>query len=67
MLVELDDTNRQLLRQLQKMESVKRDYVKITVIIMLDWGVPVDEIPDLLGIDHSTLYRYVQTFRSLSL
>lgn len=67
MLVELDDTNRQRLRQLQKTESAKRDYVKITVIIMLDRGKPVDEVADLLGIDHTTVYRYAQTYRSLGL
>lgn len=67
MLVELDDTNRQRLRQLQKTESAKRDYVKITVIIMLDRGKSVDEVADLLGIDHTTIYRYAQTYRSLGL
>lgn len=67
MLVELDDTDRQRLRQLQKTESAKRDYVKITVIIMLDRGKPVDEVADLLGIDHTTVYRYAQTYRSLGL
>jgi transposase len=67
MLVQLDDTDRQLLRQLQKTESAKRDYVKITVIIMLDRGKALDEVADLLGIDHTTVYRYAQSYRSLGL
>lgn len=67
MLVELDDTDRQHLRQLQKTESAKRDYVKITVIIMLDRGKSVDEVADLLGVDHTSVYRYAQTYRSLGL
>jgi len=65
MLIELDDTNRQRLRQLQKTESAKRDYVKITVIIMLDQGFDSDQTALALGIDHTTVYRYAQTYRSL--
>lgn len=67
MLVQLDDSQRQLLRQLQKTESAKRDYVKITTIIMLDRGKDPHEVADLLGIDHTTVYRYAQTYRSLGL
>ncbi|WP_020601830.1 IS630 family transposase [Spirosoma spitsbergense] len=67
MLVQLDDSQRQLLRQLQKTESAKRDYVKITAILMLDRGKDPDEVADLLGIDHTTVYRYAQSYRSLGL
>ena len=67
MLVQLDDSQRQLLRQLQKTESAKRDYVKITTIIMLDRGKDPTEVADLLGIDHTTVYRYAQSYRSLGL
>lgn len=67
MLVQLDDSQRQLLRQLQKTESAKRDYVKITTIIMLDRGKDPDEVADLLGIDHTSVYRYAQSYRSLGL
>lgn len=34
---------------------------------MLDRGKPVDEVADLLGIDHTTVYRYAQAYRSLGL
>lgn len=67
MLVQLDDTDRQRLRQLQKTESAKRDYVKITAIIMLDQGFDPDQIALALGIDHTTVYRYAQTYRRLGL
>jgi transposase len=67
MLVQLDDSQRQLLRQLQKTESAKRDYVKITTIIMLDRVKDPTEVADLLGIDHTTVYRYAQSYRSLGL
>lgn len=67
MLVDLDDPDRQLLRQLQRTESAKRDYVKITAILMLDRGKDVDEVADTLGIDHTTVYRYAQSYRSLGL
>lgn len=65
MLVTLTDSERQLLRQLQRTESAKRDYVKITTILMLDKGKDVDEVAETLGIDHTTVYRYAQSFRSL--
>ena len=55
MLVQLDDSQRQLLRQLQKTESAKHDYVKITTIIMLDRGKDPNEVADLLGIDQTTV------------
>lgn len=67
MLVNLTDTDRQLLRQLQKSESAKRDYVKITTILMLDQGFEVYQIEAALGIDHTTVYRYAQSYRSLGL
>ena len=64
MLVQLSDSDRQLLRQLQKTESAKRDYVKITTILLLDQGYSVDTIEQILGIDHTTAYRYAQTYRT---
>ncbi len=67
MLIQLDDPNRQLLRQLQKTESAKRDYVKITVILMLDQGFDSDQTALALGIDHTTVYRYAQSYRSLGI
>lgn len=67
MIVQLDDSQRQLLRQLQKTESAKRDYVKITVILMLDQGFDVDQTALALGIDHTTVYRYAQSYRSLAI
>jgi predicted transcriptional regulator len=34
---------------------------------MLERGKDPDEVADLLGIDHTTVYRYAQSYRSLSL
>ena len=64
MLIQLTHADRQLLRQLQKTESAKRDYVKITTILLLDQGYAVDTIEQILGIDHTTAYRYAQTYRT---
>ncbi|MBO0934907.1 IS630 family transposase, partial [Fibrella aquatilis] len=64
-LVQLDDTTRQHLRQLQRTEAAKRDYVKITTILLLDQGFEPDQIEQMLGIDHTTVYRYAQSFRAL--
>ena len=67
MLVDLDDADPQRLRQLQRTESAKRDYVKITAILILDRDKDVDQVADTLGIDHTTLYRYAQSYPSLGL
>jgi len=64
MQIQLTDNDRQLLRQLQKTESAKRDYIKITTILLLDQGYSVDTIEQILGIDHTTAYRYAQTYRT---
>jgi hypothetical protein len=67
MLIQLDDTARVTLRHLQRAEEAKRDYVKMTTILMLDQGFDPDQIEAVLGIDHTTVYRYAQSFRTLSL
>lgn len=36
-------------------------------ILMLDRGKDPDEVADLLGIDHTRVYRYAQSYRSLGL
>lgn len=64
MIIQLTDSDRLPLRQLQKTESAKRDYVKITTILLLDQGYSVDTIEQILGIDHTTVYRYAQTYRT---
>ncbi|MGA0560344.1 IS630 family transposase [Larkinella sp. VNQ87] len=54
------------MRQLQRTESAKRDYVKITTILMLDQGFDPNQVEEVLGIDNTTVYRYAQSFRSLA-
>lgn len=67
MLAPLDDRDCQLLRQLPRTESAKRDSVKITAILILDQGKDMHEVADTLGLDHTTVYRYAQIYRRLGL
>jgi len=59
----LDTTQRQHLRQLQKQLIGKSEYVRVTVLLMLDLGQSLELVQQSLGIDHTTIYRYVQAFR----
>lgn len=67
MLLSLSESDRSLLRQLQRTESAKHDYVKITTLLMLDRGKSPDEVADTLGIDHTTVYHYAQRFGQVGL
>lgn len=63
-MLQLDDTTRSLLRKEQKVNRDKRVYVKVTVLLMLDQGFSIELVSTCLGIDDSTVYRYVQLYRS---
>lgn len=65
-MIELDDHTRALLKKEQKVNRDKRVYVKVTVLLMLDQGLDIALIASCLGIDDSTVYRYVQLYRSSS-
>ena len=59
----LDDGQRQQLRHLQKQLVGKGAYVRVTVLLMLDLGHSLDLIQQSLGLDHTTIYRYVSHYR----
>jgi len=66
MEVSLTDVERRELRTLQKQ---RRDdgYVKVTVILLVDKGRLLPNIGDDLGLDETTVYRYVRAFTDLGL
>ena len=67
MNVELTVSERQHLRQLQKQRRDDDGYVKVTVILMLDAGRGLATVAQDLGLDETTVYRYVRAFADLGL
>ena len=62
MRVELTESERQYLRQLQKQRRDDEGYVKVMVILLLDKRRPLASIADDLGLDETTVQRYARTF-----
>jgi transposase len=66
-MIELDKERRLYLKRLQKKAGDRREYVKITAILMLDAGMKTEEIAEYLGIDDSTLFRYQADYLAMKL
>lgn len=64
MRFELPENERKLLREIQRNEKYKRDYVKVTVLLMLDLGETPLKIALFLGIDDGTVYRHLETYQT---
>ena len=62
-MLELTEHDRVLLRLQQRTQRKKKDYVKITAILMLDAGFSAEATATALGIDPSTVYRYCERFK----
>ena len=67
MALTLPNSERQLLRQAQRVCRGKAGYVPVTLLLLLDKGRPVPAIADDLGLDPATVYRYAQTYREKGL
>jgi transposase len=63
----LNETDYKLLRDLQRSEKQKRNYVKITVLLMLHLGKSLEEISLCLGISTSTVKAYEERYTQLGL
>lgn len=66
MRFELSENERKVLREIQRQNN-KRDYVKATVLLMLDLGETPPKIADFLGIDDGTVYRHLENFQTKGL
>jgi transposase len=64
MEVQLTDTQRNELKVFQRNVEKRSEYVKVTTILLLDKGLSITDIADYLGIDSSTIYRYVNSYLS---
>jgi transposase len=67
MNVRLTAAEYQQLRQLQKQRRDEAGYVKVTVVLMLDAGRSLATVAQDLGLDETTVYRYVRAFTDLGL
>jgi transposase len=63
---ELAEKERKVLREIQHQNN-KRDYVKATVLLMLDLGETPAKIAIFLGIDDGTVYRHLENFQTTGL
>lgn len=57
----------EILKELQRNEKYKKDYVKITTLLMLNLGCGFDLVGKSLGIDSSTVRRYLNTYVNVGL
>ena len=57
----------ELLRELQINEEHKKDYIKVTTLIMLNIGFSAEQTGNSLGIDASTVRRYCKRYIELGL
>lgn len=63
MELHLTDEDRKELKRYQRNVAERSSYVKVTTILMIDKGLDFVEIADYLGIDSTTIYRYLQSYK----
>jgi len=66
-MVKLEEATRNRLRFLQRTNKDKRVFIKVTVLLMLDQGLEPPTVAISLGIDLSSVYRYLARFESVGL
>jgi transposase len=64
MEIYLTDTQRNELQIFQRNVEKRSEYVKVTTLLLLDKGLSISAISDYLGIDSSTIYRYISSYIS---
>lgn len=65
--LKLSDSERVLLKEIQRNEKGKRNYVKVTLLLGLDQGQSIGVLSSLLGINESTAYRYISQYKEKGL
>jgi len=60
----LDDNSLEALEEIQKDRSLTRkQYIKVTVLLMSHQGFSVGQIQSVLGIDDNSIYRYLKKYQ----
>jgi DNA-binding NarL/FixJ family response regulator len=65
--MQLSEEEYQLLRELQQNEKHKRNYVKVTVLLMLHLGESEEKISIFLGISVGTISNYKHFYKASGL
>lgn len=66
-MITLTDIERTSLRKRQRTEKNNHLYIRITVLLMSDSGFTVHQIETSLGIDQTTINRYMNKYQELGL
>jgi transposase len=64
MELNLEDTQLDLLRELQRNTSDRLTYQRLTTLVMLHKKLPISFIADTLGVDATTIYRHIHQYDS---
>lgn len=64
MEITLTTDERETLKKYQRNVSGRSSYVKVTAILMLSSGMSPETVAEHLGIDKSTVYRYLQSYQN---
>ena len=67
MVLEIDNTTLKLLRQIQRNTSDRTEYVKVSCVIFIHEKILPERVAFLLGVDLSTVYRYVSLYKGKGL
>jgi len=65
--MQLSESEYKLLREMQQNEKHKRNYVKVTVLLMLHIGNSTENISLSLGISEQTISNYVKSYTQIGL
>lgn len=60
--VRITESELKILKEIQRNEKNKRDYIKVTVLIMSYSGFDIRTIEEMLGIDTTSIYRYISLY-----
>lgn len=66
-MLELTTIERERLQVLQKREKDNRLYIRITVLLMLDDQFSISQIRRSLGLDQTTINRYIHIYQEQGL
>ena len=67
MVLKIDISTVKLLRQIQRNTSDRIEYVKVSCILFIHEGISPERAAFLLGVDLSTVYRYINSYKSKGL
>jgi len=64
MYFKLTNNDQATLKKFQRNVYDRSSYIKVTTLILLDKSLDISKISDYLGIDDSTIYRYLYSYQT---